>query len=141
MLRIKALLIEEILMMVLMFYSGFIMSDYISAGSEVLRIMLIMGIMIAIGKSIEAIVDHTVCKKRKNTGLFARFIRTFICLLLSSTVFFVIFSFCFEIVLNNALIIIFAIISILSAIMHLAVSRTIDKTLGLYKNQTFISRP
>ena len=141
MLRIKALLIEEILMMILMFYSGFIMSDYISAGSEVLMTMLIMGIMIAIGKSIEAIVDHTVCKNGKNTGLFARFIRTFICLLLSSTVFFVIFSFCFEIVLNNALIILFAIISILSAIMHLAVSRTIDKTLGLYKDRTSISRP
>ncbi len=141
MLRIKALLIEEIIMVLFMIYSGILMSDYINTGNEILWCMLIFGIMIAIGKSIEAIVDHTVCKKRKNTGLFARFIRTFICLLLSSTVFFVIFSFCFEIVLNNALIIIFAIISILSAIMHLAVSRTIDKTLGLYKNQTFISRP
>lgn len=141
MVRIKALLIEEIIMVLFMIYSGILMSDYIDTGNEILWCMLIFGIMIAFGKSIEAIVDHTVCKKCKNTGLFARFIRTSICLLLSSIVFFVIFSFCFEIVLNNALIILFAIISILSAIMHLAVSRTIDKTLGLYKNQTFISRP
>ena len=141
MVRIKALLIEEIIMVLFMIYSGVLMSDYINTGNEILWSMLIFGIMIAFGKSIEAIVDHTICKSKTNNNLYTKLIRPIVCILFSSLVFFVLFCFYFQILPNRVLTFIYAVISISFAAMHLAISRIIDKVLGLYNKQTFISRP
>ncbi len=127
--RLKAFLIEEILMIVFIIFSELCISEYISAGKEVLTVMLVMGILVAIGKSVETIVDCSVCKNTNKKRSFARFKRMLVCFLISGPAFFAVFCLFFHVYINGALMIMYSIISASLAVIHLWISSAIDKLL------------
>lgn len=129
--RIKALLIEETIMVIFIIFTAFCMSKHISIGNEILAIMLIMGVLIAVGKSIETIIDCTFFKNANQMEASTKFKRMLICFLLSLAAFFAIFCFFFNILSNSTLIILYSIISFGLAAIHLWISNAIDKLLHI----------
>ena len=125
--RFKALLIEEIVIIIFMIMTGVACMGVIPANNEVLTVMLYMGAFAAIGKTVEALADHTLCKGYEKKGRLRKFLRMLICFVLISIA-------CFSVVFASFitepfgfLTVLFLTISAMFAVTHLILSSIIDR--------------
>lgn len=133
--RFKALLIEEIVIIIFMIMTGVACMGVIPANKEVLTVMLYMGAFAAIGKTVEALVDHTLCKGYEKKGRLRKFLRMLICFVLISIACFSVFFASFITEPFRFLTILFLTISAMFAVTHLILSSIIDR---MIKGTTYI---
>ena len=125
--KIKAMLIEEILVLIFNIFSGLFLNEY-ETESMVLISMVIFSAFVVIGKIIEIVMDYTVFRKIDRRRRLNRILRFAACFVLISAAYFGVFCFKFFHGATYGALIMFAVLGLGLALIHLVISSFIDRT-------------